>query len=329
MFETELATDLIPKVAPCYAECMFYINSLQFHEAKTVIDRFNNVISDACSDSSDVGDEVLNELYVLRAIPNILEYYSKYWESITESRLKESWQHLQDCISCLRLLKQFSPKESITIVDFFEGQLIELEKLYPYKMFASVGMLVDSFECSICGHDIDSLECDHVRGELYRGKMAVAVAKGIKQLNHVALVSNPADKRCVIDYDEDSNAFKAVKYLNSLTTDMKLLPADFDRVEIVPRLFPNEPYVKLSRNEICFCGSGKKFKKCCIDNKYHEGEHFEIIAKKTIHCLPPTETSTQSVLGSALSRMHENADGIFSQLGGAGRWVGLSQVVEK
>lgn len=305
MFETELVTDLISKVSPFYAECMFYINSLQFSEANTVIARFNNTISDACPDSDTVGDDVLNELYVLKTIPNILENYAKYWESITESRLKESWQHLQDCLSCLRLLKRFSPKESTTIVDFHESQLIELEKLYPYKMFASVGMLADGFECSICGKDIDSLECEHIRGELYRGTMAVAVAKGIRQLNHVALVSNPADKRCVIDYDENSNAFKVVNYLRYLITEKKLWPTDFDRVEISPRLFQNESYVKLARNQICFCGSGKKFKKCCIDKKYHDGEHFEIRAKKTIHCLPPTSTSA---LSTAEVTMAESAD---------------------
>jgi antitoxin MazE len=55
------------------------------------------------------------------------------------------------------------------------------------------------------------------------------------------------------------------------------------RVEITPRLFLNELYVKLSRNDNCFCGSGKKFKKCCIDKKYHQGEHFQLIAKKTIY----------------------------------------------
>lgn len=287
MFQTELVKELIPKVAPFYAESMLYINSLQFAEASSVIARFNAAISDAVNDNSEA-DDVSNELYVLRSIPNILEYYLKYWESITESKLKGSWDHLQDCLSCLRLLKRFSPKESATIVEFFEAQLIELEKLYPYKMFASVGILVDSFECSICGNDIDSLECEHIRGELYRGRMATAIAKGIRQLNHVALVSNPADKRCVLDYDENSNAFEVVRYLKNLISERKLLPTDFGRVEITPRLFPNESYVKLSRNDICFCGSGQKFKKCCIDQEFHQGEHFELIATKTIHCLPPT-----------------------------------------
>lgn len=290
MFETKFLKKLIPEVAPLYSECMSSINSLQFDKASSVIVSFNDAVLDVASDSFEA-DDVLNELYVLRSIPNILDCYLKFWKSITESRLKESWNHLQDCLSCLRLLKRYSPRQSTSIVNFFEAQLVELEKLYPYKMFASVGMLVESFRCSICGNDIDSFDCEHIRGELYRGRMAIAVATGIRELNHIALVSNPADKKCVIDYDENSASFRAVRYLSDLISERKLLPTDFQQVEITPKLFPNQSYVKLSRNDNCFCGSGKKFKKCCLDRKYLKGEHFELIAKRNIHSLPSSGTT--------------------------------------
>jgi hypothetical protein len=32
----------------------------------------------------------------------------------------------------------------------------------------------------------------------------------------------------------------------------------------------NPNYVKIGRNEPCYCGSGKKFKKCCISKEYIE-----------------------------------------------------------
>lgn len=33
----------------------------------------------------------------------------------------------------------------------------------------------------------------------------------------------------------------------------------------------------LNRNEKCFCGSNKKFKRCCIDKEFEEKDHAELI----------------------------------------------------
>lgn len=70
-----------------------------------------------------------------------------------------------------------------------------LEKLYPYNVFVSVGVIIDQFECSICGLDIYSESCPHLPGELYRRVVARAVVKEIVGFDHVALVTDPADKR--------------------------------------------------------------------------------------------------------------------------------------
>lgn len=38
--------------------------------------------------------------------------------------------------------------------------------------------------------------------------------------------------------------------------------------EYLPKLYPQKRgYDKVGRNEVCPCGSGKKWKKCCLNGK--------------------------------------------------------------
>lgn len=57
-------------------------------------------------------------------------------------------------------------------------------------------------------------------------------------------------------------------------------PLSFHHLELSKRMKRDPDYKKLPRNEKCFCGSGKKFKKCCIDKEIVEFDHFEIMPRK-------------------------------------------------
>ncbi|MCZ6803134.1 MAG: SEC-C metal-binding domain-containing protein [Proteobacteria bacterium] len=100
----------------------------------------------------------------------------------------------------------------------------------------------------------------------------------ISQLDHIAMVKQPQDKRCVAIYENDGEQFKLIRYLSVLLTDNKLKPLDFGELKFSKRQIKNPDYRKLRRNDQCFCGSGKKFKKCCISNEYIEGDHVDIVA---------------------------------------------------
>ena len=42
------------------------------------------------------------------------------------------------------------------------------------------------------------------------------------------------------------------------------------------RRVKNKEFKKIGRNKLCFCGSGKKFKRCCISKEYIESTHIDI-----------------------------------------------------
>ena len=200
--------------------------------------------------------------------------YGDLWDKIIKQQFSHSWSTLQDALDLLRVIKRFSTID----IGFFETQLTELERAYPYAVFASVGMTVDRFDCSICGFDIDSDDCCHMRGQLYRGVMAYAVARNIVRADHMALVTEPEDKRCVVQYDDQSDHFKLVRLLADLIASKKWRLSDFSHLEHSKKPLPNPDTEHLGRNNLCFCGSGKKFKKCHIGQPQIERNHVDIVA---------------------------------------------------
>ncbi len=91
------------------------------------------------------------------------------------------------------------------------------------------------------------------------------------------MVENPMDKRCVPQYENNSEYFKILQYMNKMLTLNKLTPITYYDIDETPRKIYNKDYIQLKRNEKCFCGSNKKFKKCCINKEFIEEKHIELI----------------------------------------------------
>ena len=107
-------------------------------------------------------------------------------------KFSESWGALQDCLDYLSTVRRFSEID----ICAFEDQLVELEKTYPYNIFLSAGLIVDAYECTLCGQDINSLDCIHRMGHLYRGQVAQAKPRKILQLSRMSGVPK-APNACV------------------------------------------------------------------------------------------------------------------------------------
>lgn len=269
------ANELLGNMKPFARMSLVAINELRFSDSEDILQGLRDLVASARCNPVAESDDFRNDLWVIERYIVLLAKYGHLWKSILDRRFSESWHLLQDSLDHLRLIKKFS---NINI-EFFEGQLLELERTYPYNVFFSIGATVESFECSICGQDIDSQECQHVRGNLYGGVMAYAIAKNITQLDHISMVLHPADKRCVVSYEDDGEQFKLVRYVSSLISSKRFRISDFGRLQFSKRLRPNPDYRRLPRNERCFCGSGKKFKHCCIGEAHIEGDHVDIVAE--------------------------------------------------
>lgn len=229
-------------------------------------------IESEVSRNATAPDEWFDDMYVLRRYIEFFEHYGQVWRLVAEEKFSASWRKLQDALDALRLVRRFSQIDTSAL----EDQLVELEKAYPYNIFFSIGAIVERFECSICGHDIDSFQCIHRKGHLYRGRMAVGVAHNIVEFDHLAMVDQPEDRRCVVSYDDGGEQFKLVRLLSRLLQERKYVVSHFGLLRFSKRMRPNPEHTKLRRNDPCYCKSGLKFKRCCIEKSHIEGDHVDI-----------------------------------------------------
>lgn len=285
MFCTERVASAFAGIASQMIGAANSIDMLRYGEARDRLATIKTSV-DCIEVTDDDPDDVPNELFVLSRIVEFFTFYNSLWRAICAGRFADSWTSLQDAMDCLRIIKRFS-SDSASLFEFFEGQLPEIEKLYPYKVFASIGVMIDHCACSICGADMNGDACPHLMGELYRGKMAYGIVKSMATIEHVALVRNPQDKRCVIEIADNDLRFKAVGYLSGLLAQARLSPLRFSRTEWTKRRRLNPDYVEQARNEPCACGSGRKHKKCCLSKKYIE-DHVNLIGLAQPYAWSPT-----------------------------------------
>ena len=282
MFETQEVSALYIQFRPIIGRVLSFVNALNFRDGKEEINRVQAQLDSVKDQFSCSRDQVLNEHFVLHRYWEMLSNYLALWEKIANSRFGSSWNSLQDALSLLRTVKRYASHGKDQGVDFFVDQLSELEKLYPYNVFFSIGTTVDWFKCSICQKNINTLDCPHLSGEVYRGELAYGIAQGALTLNHVAMVKNPRDKRCVVTYDDNGEQFKCVRFLYNLVSSGKLKPLDFGYLKFSKRRVKNPDFRMMERNEPCYCGSGEEFKRCCISKDYIDTDHVDIVQVKTI-----------------------------------------------
>ena len=278
MFRTDICRALAESVWEEIAKAMQSIQTLNLEEATEELELVAAVVAKKIDAfSSDYSDDVFDDGFILKQLINLFEDYVRYWKLLMSNKFSDSWSALQDVQDRLRAIYRFTNKPRPLVLSHIERQCWELEKLYPYQVFASVGIIKEEAECSICGKSIDSFECEHIAGELYRGRLAYGVVKRVKQLEEVSLVKNPADKRCTVQVSDTSEQFNGVAYLAEGIRNRILGPLNFSHLEFKKRKKPNNEIPLTGRNAPCPCGSGKKFKKCCIDKSFIETTHVEII----------------------------------------------------
>jgi uncharacterized protein YchJ len=108
--------------------------------------------------------------------------------------------------------------------------------------------------------------------------MAMAVAKDMVEFDHIAIVEQPRDKRCVVSYENSDSQFSIVREIGQLVMSGRMRVSTFDQLEFSKRKFPNPEYISMGRNDRCYCGSGEKFKRCCSGKAYEERDHVDIVA---------------------------------------------------
>jgi hypothetical protein len=269
------SSEVVQNGAQEYAKLLKQLN---FQGAIKLIDScIEAVENEKAQKKSGFDEQVLNQLYIIGQFLKMLGEYSKFWEQVKSHHFSKSWDSLQNTQDRLRFLKRFCADYNQLGLATLERQVITIEKLYPYKIFASSELVVGDVKCSICGKNIDSLKCSHIAGELYNGEMAYGIVGKIEAVNGVALVEHPLDKRCVIQIEDTDTKFSGVAYLSELINKSKVSPWNIAGVNETTRSKSIDEYSEYPLNESCPCGSKKEFSACCSSKKHVLVPHMEIL----------------------------------------------------
>lgn len=131
----------------------------------------------------------------------------RMWILLKKEEPSKAWDKLVDAQVALdaapRAHRAFNQKP----IEAHYERLEDLERVvFPAQMFMSVGMLVNRYECSVCGGDYE--DCPHTVGKPYMGRFCVMVINDIAKLDHVALVGAPRDKRCRVTAFQDGRLLR-------------------------------------------------------------------------------------------------------------------------
>lgn len=228
----------------------------------------------------DTKDERLaNAQYVFKQYFLLFCNLMKYFGLLKNKEYKSSWNKLQDCIDDAQYIGRFADDrlDVPSILDLLRNY----ESLYPYTVFASSEYIITRSHCSICGKSMQSLECSHIKGNLYWGKPAIEMIDDIKEFQAVCLVSHPEDKRCIIELSNDNrdDVEKFKKLDKFLELNISFLQNFTVKSVMETRM---KEIRKVGRNELCPCGSGIKFKKCCGKDLYYQHERNLVTPKAKV-----------------------------------------------
>lgn len=159
----------------------------------------------------------------------------------------------------------------------FIGQIIkEYQKLFPYCHFLSRECVIKAEECSICGKPISLRHpCGHKVGKLYMGELCLRKVTDM-EFKAVCIVTDPFDKYTYLQIEG-----KEYNY-GMLETLMPEINSPYDEFHIETVKIKKPNYKNVGRNDLCPCGSGKKYKKCHLGTKDELMDHHIVHMEKEI-----------------------------------------------
>lgn len=200
----------------------------------------------------------------------------QYFEMLENHLYKDSWNTLQDCFDLIKYIGHYTDNDNRMEINELYELLLQYEELYPYKVFASSEYVISKSHCSICGKSMQSLDCPHIKGKLYWGEPAIEYIDKIDVLQAVCIVSNPENKRCIMEISGDARTEKEKFLMLDQYLELKQPYLQKCSIEGYKEQRIREDIEIVGRKQPCPCGSGKKFKYCCGKNIYYEHTRYVV-----------------------------------------------------
>lgn len=219
-------------------------------------------------------EEEANYCWCLKQIYTVKKGYLTAYHELKNHDFENAWYNLERVdIELSFLEKNFDIGNEINdpyALVYIKNTVPKFQKLFPYKVFTSREALIKKEVCSICGKEVKLRGgCTHKIGKLYMGKMCSRSVEDMEFIG-VAVVTDPFDKYAILKIEGQEFNYDLIEYVS----DNLKSPYDLWTYEIERKIQPK--FQNLNRNDKCACGSGKKYKKCCMNTNRIYMEHYKI-----------------------------------------------------
>lgn len=182
-----------------------------------ILSKFKNKIKSIKYHFINEKDEVAaNAFFHFQCVLNALIANFQIWIAIKENKYKESWDRLVDAQEYLEVAYRIDG-DHYGIDELYQN-LKDIERLiFPgYPLYNSGGFIEKGGKCSICG--LRFRECEHLEGFVYMGKLCRKIERKFIKFDHQAMVKNPHDRRCTIEWISTDDG-KKIDYITWKVTD--------------------------------------------------------------------------------------------------------------
>lgn len=242
------------------------------------MDLIQNIEQERMNAIQEKDEEKASLYWKYAVIYYIQRGYVMVYDMLKNRNYEGAWDTLKEMDMQLAVLEQNYPfskeEEDPYHLAFILSMLQEFEKLFPYEFFICREYVIKEQKCSICGEKVRLRGgCNHVPGKIYMGELCVHEVTDKEYLG-MKVTRDPFDKYDLLKPYRSEEVKYSYDMLNALMKNLKS-PYDYWEVEVVKE--KNPEYARIGRNDRCPCGSGKKFKHCCMnDERKMMFEHYKI-----------------------------------------------------
>jgi hypothetical protein len=163
-------------------------------EAVEKLRKFLGTMMSRKSVAVKAGDEELGRLLLCAELmATALSHELSMWIRLKENKPNDAWDELVEAQATAGRAVQVHSMAGHLEETYIKRLYLLENLLFPPQIFMSVGIVVRSSKCSICGTDYAL--CDHVKGQCYGGQFCCRIIDKA-EVKEVSIVSDPANKHC-------------------------------------------------------------------------------------------------------------------------------------
>ena len=227
-------------------------------------------------------EQLANAQFVFRNYFRVFCDLLQYFSMLEKGHYKSSWNKLQDCLDNIKYIGRFTLTENRLDLNDLYDLLVQYEGLYPYSVFGSSEYVISKSHCSICGKSMQSLDCSHIKGNIYWGEPAIECIDKIDVIQALCIVSHPEDKRCVLEVADDDRTEEEKFIMLHQYIELQQPALQQFSIEGFKERRIREDMQIVGRKQPCPCGSGKRFKHCCGKDMYYEHIRYVVTPTKQV-----------------------------------------------